>query len=120
MDDSKPRQTRRRLDEQAWRAVLGRFDGAAMTERRTGTAYRTKSLCKLRSRGPNREAESMAHMRVRSLPDSFKTVLPARQVPKLPQVPRQPNLLVTTSNRCRRSYPRPMSPQPSPRQPLEF
>ena len=31
MEDSKPRQTRRRLDEQSWRAVLERFDGAAMT-----------------------------------------------------------------------------------------
>lgn len=31
MEDSKPRQTRRRLDEQTWRAVLERFDGAAMT-----------------------------------------------------------------------------------------
>lgn len=31
MEDSKPGQTRRRLSEQAWRAVLGRFDGAAMT-----------------------------------------------------------------------------------------
>ena len=31
MEDSKPRQTRRRLDEQSWRAVLVRFDGAAMT-----------------------------------------------------------------------------------------
>lgn len=31
MEDSKPRQTRRRLDEQSWRAVLARFDGAAMT-----------------------------------------------------------------------------------------
>ena len=31
MEDTKPRQTRRRLDEQAWQAVLERFDGAAMT-----------------------------------------------------------------------------------------
>jgi hypothetical protein len=31
MEDSKPVQTRRRLDEQSWRAVLERFDGAAMT-----------------------------------------------------------------------------------------
>jgi hypothetical protein len=31
MEDSKPRQTRRRLDERTWRAVLERFDGAAMT-----------------------------------------------------------------------------------------
>jgi hypothetical protein len=31
MEGSKPRQTRRRLDEQMWRAVLARFDGAAMT-----------------------------------------------------------------------------------------
>ena len=31
MEDSKPRQTRRRLDERTWREVLERFDGAAMT-----------------------------------------------------------------------------------------
>lgn len=31
MEDNKPRQTRRRLDEQMWRAVLERFEGAAMT-----------------------------------------------------------------------------------------
>ena len=31
MEDSKSRQARRRLDEQSWRAVLERFDGAAMT-----------------------------------------------------------------------------------------
>jgi len=31
MEDSKPRQPRRRLDEQSWRAVLEGFDGAAMT-----------------------------------------------------------------------------------------
>ena len=31
MEDTKPRQTRRRLDEQSWRAVLERFDGAALT-----------------------------------------------------------------------------------------
>jgi hypothetical protein len=31
MEGSKPGQTRRRLDEQMWRAVLARFDGAAMT-----------------------------------------------------------------------------------------
>ena len=31
MEDSKPRRTCRRLDEQSWRAVLERFDGAAMT-----------------------------------------------------------------------------------------
>ena len=31
MEDSKSAQTRRRLDEQSWRAVLERFDGAAMT-----------------------------------------------------------------------------------------
>jgi len=31
MEGSKPRQTRRRLDEQMWRAVLARFDSAAMT-----------------------------------------------------------------------------------------
>ena len=31
MEDSKPRQTRRRFDEQTWRALLERFDGAAMT-----------------------------------------------------------------------------------------
>jgi len=30
MEDSKPRQTRRRLDEQCWEAVLERFDGTAM------------------------------------------------------------------------------------------
>lgn len=30
MEDSKPRQTRRRLDEQSWQALLERFDGAAM------------------------------------------------------------------------------------------
>jgi len=28
---SKPRRTRRRLDEQAWQAVLEQFDGAALT-----------------------------------------------------------------------------------------
>jgi putative transposase len=31
VEGSKPRQTRRRLDEQMWRAVFARFDGAAMT-----------------------------------------------------------------------------------------
>ena len=31
MEDSKSRQTGRRLDEQSWRAVLERFGGAAMT-----------------------------------------------------------------------------------------
>lgn len=31
MEDSKPRQIRRRLDEQSWRALLEGFDGAAMT-----------------------------------------------------------------------------------------
>lgn len=31
MEDSKPRRARRRLDERSWRAVLERFDGAAMT-----------------------------------------------------------------------------------------
>ena len=31
MEDNKPRQARRRLDEQSWRAVLERFDAAAMT-----------------------------------------------------------------------------------------
>ena len=31
MEDSKSGQTRRRLDEQTWRAVLERYDGAAMT-----------------------------------------------------------------------------------------
>ncbi len=31
MEDSKRRQIRRRLDEQSWRALLERFDGAAMT-----------------------------------------------------------------------------------------
>ena len=31
MEDSKSGATRRRLDEQSWRAVLERFDGAAMT-----------------------------------------------------------------------------------------
>jgi putative transposase len=31
MEGSKPGQTRRRLDEQMWRAVLARFDGAGMT-----------------------------------------------------------------------------------------
>lgn len=31
MEDSKPGQARRRLDEQMWRAVLARFDGTAMS-----------------------------------------------------------------------------------------
>lgn len=31
MEDSKPRQSCRRLDEQSWRAVLGRFDGTTLT-----------------------------------------------------------------------------------------
>ena len=31
MEDGKAGQTRRRLDEQSWRGVLERFDGAAMT-----------------------------------------------------------------------------------------
>jgi len=31
MEDSKPRRTRRRLDEQSWRALLERFDDSAMT-----------------------------------------------------------------------------------------
>ena len=31
MEDSKPRQTRRRFDEPSWRALLERFDGAEMT-----------------------------------------------------------------------------------------
>ena len=31
MEDSKSGQTRRRLDEQSWRALLERFAGAAMT-----------------------------------------------------------------------------------------
>ena len=31
MEDSKPARARRQLDEQSWRAVLERFDGAAMT-----------------------------------------------------------------------------------------
>ena len=31
MEDNTPRKTRRRLDEQSWRAVLERFDGSAMT-----------------------------------------------------------------------------------------
>jgi len=31
MEDSKPRKTRRRLDEQSWQALLQRFDGEAMT-----------------------------------------------------------------------------------------
>ena len=31
MEDSKPGQARRRLDEQSWRAVLERFDAAATT-----------------------------------------------------------------------------------------
>ena len=31
MEGSKPGQTRRRLDEQMWRAVLARVDGAGMT-----------------------------------------------------------------------------------------
>ena len=31
MEDSKPRQTRRRFDEPSWWALLERFDGAAMT-----------------------------------------------------------------------------------------
>ncbi len=31
MKDGKPGQTRRRMDEQSWRVVLERFDGAAMT-----------------------------------------------------------------------------------------
>ena len=31
MEDSKPRQARRRLNEQTWQALLGRFDGAALT-----------------------------------------------------------------------------------------
>ncbi len=31
MEDGKPRQTRRRLDEHSWRALLEKFDGAAMT-----------------------------------------------------------------------------------------
>ena len=33
MESSKPRQRRRRLDEQAWRVLMKRFDGAAMTVR---------------------------------------------------------------------------------------
>jgi hypothetical protein len=33
MESSKPRQRRRRLNEQAWRVLMKRFDGAAMTVR---------------------------------------------------------------------------------------
>lgn len=54
MEDSKPRQTRRRLDEQSWRAVLERFDGAAMTVeefcRREGLTRSSFSLWRSRLR----------------------------------------------------------------------
>jgi len=54
MEDSKPRQPRRRLDEQSWRAVLERFDCAAMTLkefcRREGLTRSSFSLWRLRLR----------------------------------------------------------------------
>ena len=54
MDDSKPRQTRRQLDEQSWRAVLERFDGAALTVKefclREGLTRSSFSLWRLRLR----------------------------------------------------------------------
>ena len=31
MEDGRPQQARRRLNEQTWQALLGRFDGTAMT-----------------------------------------------------------------------------------------
>ena len=64
MEDSKPRQTRRRLDEQAWRAVLERFDGAAMT---------VKEFC-LRE-GLTRSSFSLWRSRLRTEP--LRTPAPA-------------------------------------------
>jgi len=64
MEDSKPRQTRRRLDEQSWRAVLERFDGAAMT---------LKAFC--RHEGLTRSSFSLWRSRLRT--DPLRTPAPA-------------------------------------------
>ena len=64
MDDSKPRQTRRQLDEQSWRAVLERFDGAAMT---------VEELC--RREGLTRS--SFARWRLRLRTDPLQPPAPA-------------------------------------------
>jgi len=67
MEDSKPRQILRRLDEQSWRAVLARFDGAAMT---------LKEFC--RREGLTRSSFSLWRSRLRA--DPLRT--PAASVAK--------------------------------------
>jgi hypothetical protein len=82
MEDSKPRQTRRRLDEQSWRAVLARFDGAAMT---------LKEFC--RREGLTRSSFSLWRSRLRTDPLRTPAAVVAKPVaksaalaPKLPFV----------------------------------
>lgn len=66
MEDSKPGFTRRRLNEQAWRAVLGRFDGASMT---------VQEFC-LRE-GLTRSSFTRWRARLRSSPRPFAAQEPA-------------------------------------------
>lgn len=65
MEDSKPAQTRQRLDEQSWRAVLERFDGAATT---------VKEFC--RREGLTRSSFFLWRSRLGAVP--LRTPAPAR------------------------------------------
>jgi len=71
MEDSKPRQTRRRLDEQSWRTVLARFDGAAMT---------LKEFC--RREGLTRSRFSLWRSRLRTDPLRTPAAAVAKSVAK--------------------------------------
>jgi hypothetical protein len=52
METTKPRQTRRRLNEQTWRALMKKFDGARMTPQEfcEGEGLSRKSFARWRSR----------------------------------------------------------------------
>jgi hypothetical protein len=65
MEDSKPRQSCRRLDEQSWRAVLGRFDGTTLT---------VKEFC--RREGLTRSSFFLWRSRLRT--DPLRTPAPGR------------------------------------------
>lgn len=62
MEATKPGQTRRRLNEQAWKVLMKRFDGAAMTVQefcaREGLSPSSFRLWRSRLRSPRRPVSS--------------------------------------------------------------
>ncbi len=82
MEEGKPRQIRRRLDEHSWRVLLERFDGAAMT---------VKEFC-LRE-GLTRSSFFLWRSRLRADPQCTPAPAGAKSAAKSAALPSKPSFV---------------------------